>query len=407
MGPLGWAGFVILVGLALWIGKMSLNANLQHACDARQWTGFEVCTRSAPAERVGPAGAEWDRLRRRVATNPGDSQAMAAMARYAGLPQEAIGMEGAVLLDLLARAVPRSAEVLQQQSIQALSRMEWGQAVPRLIRLSVQHRDLEASRALARLAVLSSQDKALLAVMREAVRNEPQWGEGLVAAMRAEKLPFLPALVVFNDMVVSDAIKTSTGLSIVRGLKLEGHWLDAHALWLQLWKRPLELVHNGDFERDFVPNTFDWDFATGQAPSAGAYIDRIGAKDRGEVLRIRFTGKALGSPVLKHDLFLPSGSYRFDSDVRTLDIRGAGGFMWTVSCANGGKLLASSKPLVSSDRQWMPLTFFLDVPEACQASTLALVPGNSVEARAGAQGELMLDGVRMTRTETGDQRAVR
>jgi hypothetical protein len=407
MGLTGWFSFALALVFALWTGKVSWSTNLEQVCLSKQWPVLESCSRSSQSMGAGPAGQEWARLRQRVAANPGDGLSMAEMARYASVPAQLIGMEGSALLHEVAKLAPQRTEVLQQQAVRALAQQDWEAAVAHLIRLSVQHADQEASRALARLMVLASRDARLLEVFRGAVGDGSGWGERAVAAMRAEKLSFSPALPLLSEMIVNGAIKPSTGLVVVRSLKAEGRWLDAHAVWLQLWKRPLDLIHNGDFERDFVPDAFDWDFAEGPSSTLGARLDRIGVGDHGEVLRIRFMGQALRSPVLKHDLLLPAGRYRFDSEMRLSDVRGAGGFVWTVTCLDGGRLLARSETLTAPDRQWAPLTFALDVSDTCQASTLALVPGSSAEARSGATGEMLLDRVRLTRLDGANQMAVR
>mgnify|MGYP006174302781 CR=1 FL=1 len=49
------------------------------------------------------------------------------------------------------------------------------------------------------------------------------------------------------------------GLYVIRQLKTEGLWLEAHAIWLRLWKRPLGYLFNGDFEQNFVAGGFDWE----------------------------------------------------------------------------------------------------------------------------------------------------
>lgn len=398
MGPLGWLGFAMALACAFWIGTVSWSTNLAYTCHAKQWPALDACLRTEAPAGGAPAGAEWTRLRERVAANPGDGLAMADMARYAGLPAQAIGMEGATLLGEVAKAAPQRTEVLQQQAVQALARQDWAQAVARLIPLAVRHGDPEASRALARLMVLSSQDERVRAVLRGAAGDGSGWGERAVAAMRTEKLAFASALPMLSELIARNAIKPATGLTVVRELKSQGRWLDAHAVWLQLWKQPLELIHNGDFERDFVPNSFDWDFPDGPSAGAGARMDRIAVRDHGEVLRIRLTGQAVRSPVLKHDLFLPAGTYRFDSELRLSDVRGAGGFAWTVTCLDGGRPIARSAALAAPDRQWASMAFALEVPTSCQASTLALVPGSSAEARSGATGEMLLDRIRLVRT---------
>jgi hypothetical protein len=405
----GMAGrllFLIAFALAVWIGMMSFDVNLSQACHARQWPMHATCAGADDAASGGPAGGEWSRLQQRVAANPGDGLAMADMARFAGLPAAVIGIDGAGLLQQLAKAAPQATEVLQQQAVQALAQRDWAAAVPRLIRLSIRHADAEATRALARLAVLSGSDPVLLQVLRSASGQGPDWVDRVVKAMRSENLPVFPALPWLGQLVAEGAVKPATALVVVGALKTEGHWLDAHAIWLQAWRQPLELIHNGDFEREFVPRAFDWTFTDGNPATQGALMDRISFRERGQVLRLRFTGKPLRSPLLTHDLFLPAGRYRLHSDVQTTGVWG-GGLRWEMVCVQGGQTLVRSSPLMPPERSWTTLTSDLEVPEGCQASTLALVAGSSAEARAGATGELLLDRVRLTRLEASQAGGVR
>lgn len=406
----GLAGRLVLLAalvLAVWIGQLSFSANLAHACHAQQWPMRATCVGADDAASVGPAGAEWDRLRQRVAANPGDGLAMADMARFAGLPASAIGIDGPTLLMQVAKAAPQRTEVLQQQAMQALAQRDWAAAVPRLIRLATGHADAEAARALARLAVLSGGEPGLLQALRSASRQGPlDWVDRVVKAMRSENLPVSPALPWLGELVAAGVVKPATALMLVAALKSEGQWLDAHAVWLQAWRQPLELVHNGDFERDFVPRAFDWTFTDANPATQGALMDRIGFRERGQVLRLRFTGKPLRSPLLTHDLFLPAGRYRLHSDVQATGVWG-GGLRWELVCVQGGRTLARSSPLTPAERSWTTLTSDLEVPEGCQATTLALVAGSNAEARAGATGELLLDRVRLTRLDDPQAGGVR
>lgn len=397
-GPLFWTGLVLLLAAAAWLGRQSLRVNLAHACQTKQWPVWDDCLREARKSGAGPAGEEWDRLRMQVATNPGDALGLADMARYAGLPQDVIGMDGGALLSQAAKAAPQRFEVLQQETVLALSRQDWEVAVPRLSRLSVRHADPEAARAMGRLLVLSSQDARLLNALRAELSNGSEWVARAVAAMRSEKLPFLPALPFLQELVVRGAITNASGLAVVRALKAEGHWLEAHAVWLQLWRRPLDLIHNGDFEREVVPGAFDWDFEGRPSAGQGVRIERVSFEGRGQVLRLSFTGRPFRSPVLKHDLLLPAGSYRLDSEVHIDGVSAQGEFVWSVQCHDGGRQMARSPMASMSGRGWAKRSFELEVPTACQASTLVLEPQDPGLARSGTHGVLVLDNVRLTRT---------
>lgn len=390
---------VLLVLIAIWLGRQSLSVNLTHACETRQWPGFDACLATRAGAKVGPAGQEWDRLREHVTNNPGDGLAMAGMARYAGLPPDILEVEGTRILAAIARAAPQRFEVLQQQVLLALASKDWAVAVPRLVQLSVRHGDPEASRTLARLMLIADQEAGLPPVLWAAALESAEWVDRALRAMVSEKLPVGPALPLVGKLALLDAIKPATGLLLVRQLKSEGRWLDAHAVWLQLWKRPLELLYNGDFERDFVPHAFDWEFAEGDAARAGARVDRIGMGARGKALRIRFSGQPIRLPMLKHDALLPAGTYQLENEFQTQDLRSSQGLVWAMTCADGGREVARSEALETRGREWTRLTFELKVPVDCQAITLALVPRSGADVRAGLLGELTIDRVRLTRVE--------
>lgn len=398
IGLLGWVCFVIATVSAVWLGSLSFSINLDHACETRQWPGIDVCLETPEVPVTSAASREWNRLRERVAANPGDGLTMSEMARYAGLPPDVLGLDGSQLLKEIAKVAPQRTIVLQQQALQALSARDWATAVPRLVQLSVRHGDQEASRALARLLLIAGQEAGLQRVLREAAHESAEWVDRALRAMVFEKLPIGPALPMVGEFAVLDALKPATGLMIVRQLKNEGRWLDAHAVWLQLWKQPVDLLYNGDFERDFVRNAFDWEFSVTDPARAGARVDRTGETERGKALRIQFTGLPIRPPLLKHDLFLPSGSYRFDSAYRTNALQSGKGLGWIMTCLEGGREIARSGAMETTKREWTPLEFVLNVPSDCQAITLTLSPLYSSEIRTGLSGELMLDRVRLTRT---------
>lgn len=377
--------------------RLSVNANLDFACQNRQWPVVDGCPASSQASVPGAAGQEWDQLRERVANNPGDGLAMADMARYAGLPPETIGMDGDRLIDLVSRVAPFRDEVLKQQVVRALSRQDWAQAVPLLVQLAVRHGDAEASRSLARLMVLSSQDPALLGVLRSASQGNVDWVNRALPVIPVEKLPMWATLPLMVELLQRDALPSATALLVVRQLKAEARWLDAHAVWLQLWKRPLDLIYNGGFDREFVRGAFDWDVAEGDPTRVGADVERVGMGPRGQVLRIRFNGRPLRMPLLKHDLLLPAGVYHFEGDFRAKDLQSAQGLVWTFSCAQGGGELVRSVAMQSTGSEWSRVSMELTIGSDCQALTLALVPRSDVDTRSGLRGELWLDRVVLNR----------
>ncbi|MEZ5645287.1 MAG: hypothetical protein R3E94_13575 [Burkholderiaceae bacterium] len=411
----GLAAASLLVA-GLWLGMKSVDANLLMACLGNQWPGFEHChdatalQRSAGADAAAAkeqdvievpqdqAATVWQQvrtevrqLRERIARNPGDAWAISELVRYADLPAEVLGVDGASLLAAATELAPQHTLVQQQLARRALASSDWATAVPPLIRLSHQHADQEATRTLARMLAVADRDPDLLATLRHALKTDPRWPEAALRAMPGLKLPMAPALPLVADLALAGELRAPTGLLVIRQLKAEDRWLDAHALWQRLWNRPVPMLFNGDFEQAFVHDGFDWQLADDSPQRAGVRGDRIGQGERGQVMRLQFNGRPLRTPILRQDMFVPAGTYQLEGEHRSLDLRSTAGLAWVLSCANGGRELARSTPLEKTVRDWRRTRLDVTVPADCPGVTLSLQPAAAFEARTGLRGEVWLD----------------
>jgi len=418
LGPRLWLGAAVVLAAGLWLGQRSLDVNLQQACLSGQWPEFERCASIAgwapgadadvievPPEQAAQVWQqvrqEVQRLRAHVARNPGDAWAVSELVRYVDLPADVLGVDGQQLLSTATQVAPQHTLVQQQLARLALERSDWAAAVPPLVRLSRQHGDQEATRTLARMLAAADRDPALLAALRQAQQADPRWPEAALRAMPGLKLPMAPALPLVADLALAGELRVPTGLLVIRQLKAEGHWLDAHALWQRLWNRPVPLLFNGDFEQAFVRDGFDWVLADENPQRAGVRAERIGQGERGQVLRLQFTGRPLRTPLLRQDMFVPAGNYRLEGEHRSLDLRSSGGLTWVLSCANGGRELARSAPLEPTGRDWRSTQMAVTVPADCPGVTLALQPAAAYEARAGLRGEVWLDNLKLLPAASG------
>jgi tyrosine-protein phosphatase YwqE len=365
-----WLTAAVLLLAGLWLGARSFDVNLMLACQNSQWPGFEHCAdqgalppgsgASEGVVEVPPEQATqvWQqvrtdvqRLRERIARNPGDAWAVSELARYADLPAETLGVDSERLLAAATQVAPQHALVQEQLARRALERSDWAAAVPALVRLSRHHATRKPPApwpACWRPPAGPHPDGRAA----PGPATDPRWFEAALRTLPGLKLPVAPSLPLVADLALAGELKAPVGLLVIRQLKAEGLWLDAHAIWQRLWNRPVPLLFNGDFELAFVRDGFDWVLADDNPQRTGVKAERIGQGERGQVMRLQFNSRPLRTPLLRQDMFVPAGHYRLEGEHRSLDLRSSGGLAWVLSCANGGRELTRSEPLTQTGRDW-------------------------------------------------------
>lgn len=384
--------FALLLVAALWLGWKAWDVNITMSCWKNEWPNLPVCEEingRTPQERVA-------RLQERLAANPGDSQALVELTELAHRPETAAGLDAPALLAAAGQAAPQDVTVLQLQANEALRAQRWPDALDKLTRLSQHHHNADATRVLAELVALAAQPTAQLTLQQalvDAVDADAGWLDRVLRAMPGAKLPLGSAMpLVALAAAKEPGLSAPLGLYVIRQLKTEGLWLEAHAIWLRLWKRPLGYLFNGDFEQNFVAGGFDWEVIERDPHRGGARIDLAGRRERGQVLRVAFTGRAMKTPLVRQHLLLPPGSYRFAGEFQTGDLRSERGLAWVFSCASDGRELARTAPLMAGGRTWQPLAVSLEVPAECGLGVaLALQTEAPFEAKTGLLGEVVFD----------------
>lgn len=384
--------FALLLVAALWLGWKAWDVNITMSCWKNEWPNLPVCEEingRTPQERVA-------RLQERLAANPGDSQALVELTELAHRPETAAGLDAPALLAAAGQAAPQDVTVLQLQANEALRAQRWPDALDKLTRLSKHHHNADATRVLAELVALAAQPPAqptLQQALVDAVVADAGWLDRVLRAMPGAKLPLESAMpLVALAAAKEPGLSAPLGLYVIRQLKTEGLWLEAHAIWLRLWKRPLGYLFNGDFEQNFVAGGFDWEVIERDPHRGGARIDLAGRRERGQVLRVAFTGRAMKTPLVRQHLLLPPGSYRFAGEFQSGDLRSERGLAWVFSCASDGRELARTAPLMAGGRTWQPLAVSLEVPAECGLGVaLALQTEAPFEAKTGLRGEVVFD----------------
>jgi hypothetical protein len=121
--PLRWVVLGLCLMLALLLGVISLQRNLQRACELHEWPDFSSCP--VPDEAVP---AQVRDLRARIAANPGDSSAWLALALLAGQPGGVAPLDDAAVLAMAGRMAPQDPLLLRVQASRALQREQWALA---------------------------------------------------------------------------------------------------------------------------------------------------------------------------------------------------------------------------------------------------------------------------------------
>lgn len=386
--PARLTAMAALVIAAIWLGWKAWDVNITMSCWKHEWPNLPVCddiNGRTLEEKVA-------RLEQRLAQNPGDTVALVALTVYAHQPGAPAHLDPLALLEKAKKAAPQQGDVLRLQVHHAMKNQRWADALDPLIRLSRYHNDADATRTLTELInfarINGEAGKALVA----AAKADTGWLDRVLRALPQAKVPTVVAMPLIQQLVEQKTLTPKLGLALIRQLKTEGQWLDAHALWMQLWNKPLPLLFNGDFEQTFVVGGFDWETPGSNDHRAGAQVSQAGRKERGQVMRVEFRGKAMTAPIVGQVLMLPPGHYRFTGEYQSTELRSEQGLAWVFACAGTRGEIARVPSLKATGRDWKKMELALEVPPECGFGvSLSLQPQADYEARVGMRGEMLFD----------------
>lgn len=387
-------GRIGVTALALWLALQAWGLQTEHACRLGEWPPLLTCGGAQSQEPAQQAQALQERLRR----NPGDAHAAVGLADLTQANPQALALDPDQTLQTAQRLAPQHGQVLLLQANRAIAARQWSQAVPALTRLATHHGNASAATALAQMIGVAATDPALQATLQQASADTPRWLQPVVPRMADAKVPVVLAMPYVSGSMASGALDAPTGRQLIRLLKAEGQWLDAYSVWMYLWKRPVDLLFNGDFEQPFLAGGFDWEAGQTQAFRAGAQVQRSGRGNRGQVLEVSFSGKAMAPYVVRQDLMLIPGRYVFEGEFLASELRTAQGLVWAVRCARDGREVARTAPMLPKGRDWQTWQLAFEFPADCGlGGTLELKPQAAYESVAGMKGEMLFDRLRMER----------
>ena len=385
-----WLVAALCAALALALAALSLQRNLRRACDLREWPEFSFCPQ--PDAEVS---AQVRDLRERIAANPGDTAPWLALALLTRQPGGVAPLNEEAVLAMAGRMAPQDALLLRVQAARALEQEQWPQAVAALVRLVQEQGDVEAARTLAALVPHPPAQTALKAALKPGAT----WLEPVLGQLGAAKVPVVLAMPLVAQALPLNLVSPQTGQALMRGLKANGQWLEAQALWVYLVGGAAPMLFNGGFETGFIADGFDWELRDEGPSKAGVLIEQPTMGERGRVLQLEFTGRPLAQPLVRQMLVLPPGSYALTGDYMARQMRTEQGLAWTFNCAAGGRELARTPPLLDTLGQWRKMAMSVAVPADCPAVMLQLQTQLGSEALSGLRGQMSFDAFRLSASQ--------
>jgi hypothetical protein len=385
---LPWLALGLAVVVASMLALTSVRRNFVAACDQQEWPHFSSCPNLDEAVPL-----QVDRLRARIATNPGDSAAWLALALLTTQPGGVVPLNDEAVLATAIRLAGGTQLLQRVLASRALERRQWPEAVDWLVKMVQDHGDAEAARVLAAMVPLSEAQGPL----RAALKPGTTWLEPVLGQLGAAKVPVVLAMPLVAQALPLKLLSPQGGQALMRSLKASGQWLEAHALWTWLVGGTVPLLYNGEFEQDFISDGFDWEPRATQPSTAGALVDQPRHGAMGRVLQVEFTGRPVALPVLRQQLALLDGAYLLNGQYMAQRMRTEQGLVWTFTCARDGRELARTPPLMDTRGQWLPFSVAVSVPPDCSgAVALQLQTQVGFEALAGLRGQMSFDAFRLT-----------
>lgn len=378
---LRWVWMAAVTLLAGWLGAVSLRVNLDRACEQQEWPVLSSC------ETPGPQASDQVRaLRERITANPGDSAGWLALALLTQQPGGVAPLNEEAVLDMAVRVAGEDVTLQRLLASRALEREQWPEAVKWLVRLVEDQNDAGAAQTLATLTA----QPAALAAMRAALKADSRWLLPVLA--QTQRAQVLQAMPLVADALRLRLVPPATGQALMRNLKADGRWFDAHALWVYLVGGPVPLLFNGQFEQGFIADGFDWEVANTPPSLAGVQVFQPTLGARGRVLQLEFSGKRIAQPMARQIMVLLDGDYVLTGDYMARRMRTEQGLVWLINCANDGRELARTPPLLDTQGVWKKLQLPFTVPAGCgNAVVLQLRTSLGSEALAGMRGQMHFD----------------
>lgn len=268
----------------------------------------------------------------------------------------------------------------------------------------------------ARLASISPRDRADAFHVLANYVNHPQWRDFAAARLTAgwdvsdqflrslchEPVFGQQAFNVASQFVRYGSITPETAHCIENRVIASGDVQGAYRLRLNAAKslpKLIGFVFNGDFELPLSGSAFDWSLEPGgeyREGFAAAIRPNSGYTGVDRALVVRFTGRAIRTPIAQQHLALPPGQYRFSYHSKQSVQYGKNSPTWTLRCVGSGTpLITDSWADSTIESGWIQHQVAFAVGVNCAGQLLLLEPKSKLSALEGLQGTLLLDQVRI------------
>jgi tetratricopeptide (TPR) repeat protein len=234
------------------------------------------------------------------------------------------------------------------------------------------------------VASILSQDPGDVAKL---LLQQPPWRSAFLVQLvrHAQESPALPRL--FDLLRRSPGGLSPLELSAwLDRLIKNDQWGPAYLSWVESLSpdasKRIGNVYNGGFELEPSQLGFDWRFS--RVPGARISLSQVTGAGGQFALRVDFEDRRIPFRHVRQLLALVPGTYQIRGRVRTDDLRGERGLVWTLTCAEDGRVIGETDP-VTGRHVWQSFERDFAVPvEKCGGQWLTL----RVPARIPAEQRL-------------------
>lgn len=381
---LPWLVLITLSAVVLaWV---SWTHHWRQLCLSREWPSQWLCEKPPASAKL-----RQQELMQVVSRNPGDSVSWVQLAKVSVELGHDSALPAPAVLSLATRMAPEDPIVQGLQAMQALDKNRRAEAVPWLVRLL---RDNQNHSAALVLAGLMPYPEAVQAMMPW-LKPNPAWLEQVIGVMRQVKVPTGYAMPLVVQALRDKSLSPRTAQQVIQELKMDGFWIEAHAVWRSWLGRDTTLLFNGDFESAWMDAGFDWEITPVAESRAGALVEQVEEPGHGGVMRVEFNGKPMAMPIARQHLVLLGDRYRLSGQYAASRLQSREGVVWSLVCVASGQEIASS-PAMKGSATWQPFQLEFRLPPKCgQGVALQLQMALVSESLTGVRGALMLDHLKL------------
>jgi hypothetical protein len=230
----------------------------------------------------------------------------------------------------------------------------------------------------------------------------PPWRPWVLSELSARLANQTRLIQLYTALNGSENPVTKTELRpyLTRLIKDENFEL-AYRTWQTTLPPPQRADASYPFNRDFAFPVDGLPFNWSLESTPGADIQIVSSTEAGKkrALLVEFAGSRVRFANVKQLLLLPPGSYSFNGQVKTAELRTARGLWWHIFCANSSESTLANTELVSGTMPWTDFMVKFQVPATdCGAQWLQLELPARIEPEMRIEGQVWYQDLRVAPT---------